>query len=101
MLIIFQVAHSLVKKKTWLKDKFSTLVKDRFIPSQTELNDCAIENVYDEMVRKLCNIRIEEFLSSQKQKFAAQKGHASLTGQNLRDSLLAQHANLQCRFQNC
>ena len=52
-------------------------------------------NVYDEMIRKLCNIRIEEFLSSQKQRIASGKGNASTIGQNLRDTLLTQHVNLQ------
>ena len=54
----------------------------------------AKDNVYQEMVRKLCNTRIQEFLSSQKQRMASEKGHASTTGQNLRDALLTHHTNL-------
>ena len=58
----------------------------------------AIDHVYEEMVRKLSNIRIQEFLSTQKQKFACEKGQASTAGQNLRDTLLTQHTNLQSRI---
>lgn len=59
---------------------------------------CAIENIYNELIRKLCNTRIQEFLSSQKQKLASDKGHASTSAQNLRDTLLTQHANIQSRI---
>ena len=73
------------------------LVHNR-LPAENEICSSAFDGVYEEMVRKLCNIRIEEFLSSQKQKFASQKGQASTAGQNLRDTLLAQHTNLQSRY---
>ena len=73
------------------------LLKDK-MSSYSTLNGSAIDNVYDEFVRKLCNTRIQEFLSVQKQKFASDKGHASTKAQNLRDTLLTQHSNLQCRF---
>ena len=55
----------------------------------------AIDNVYKEFTRKLCNTRINEFLDSQRQMLAATKGKATLSGQNLRDSLLSQHINLK------
>lgn len=54
----------------------------------------ATDNVFNEMVRKLCNTRMQEFLSSQKQKIASNNGHASTVGQNLRDTL---HINFQSR----
>lgn len=44
----------------------------------------SIDHVYEEMMRKPSNIRIQEFLSTQKQKFASEKGQASTAGQNLR-----------------
>ena len=51
-------------------------------------------------VRKLSNIRIEEFIDSFKQTAAAHKGMASLAGQNLRDSLLSHHVNLKSKKSN-
>ena len=41
------------------------------------------------MTRKLCNIRLQEFISSQKQRFASAKGQAT-SGQNLRPSYTMQ-----------
>ena len=43
-----------------LKDRFKILIKD-ILPAENSLCDTAIDNVYEEMVRKLCNIRIQEF----------------------------------------
>ena len=55
----------------------------------------AVDNVYKEFTRKLCNTRLNEFLDSQRQMMVANKGKATLSGQNLRDSLLSQHVNLK------
>ncbi len=63
-------------------------------PIGTDLERSAVQNVFDEMLRKLCNKRIQEFLSSLKQKMASNKDHPSTSDQNLRDKLLAQHTNL-------
>ena len=52
------------------------------------------DSIYQELVRKLCHIRVAEFLSSTKQRMASEKGNASLAGQNLRDELLTSHNNL-------
>lgn len=49
------------------------------------------------MWRKLCNTRIQEFLSSLTQKITSSKGKVATTGQNLRDQLLTQHINVQSR----
>ena len=57
----------------------------------------AAVNVYDEMLRKLCNTRIQEFISSLQQKIASEKGHGTVVGQNLRDKLLSQHISTQSR----
>ena len=54
------------------------------------------EVIYKDLTRKLCNIRLQEFISSQKQRFASAKGQAT-SGQNLRDTLLTMHINLQSR----
>jgi hypothetical protein len=55
----------------------------------------AEENIYEDMVRKLINIRIEEFLATTRQKIACKKGSASTKEQNLRDSVLTQHTKFQ------
>ena len=57
----------------------------------------AVSSVYSEFSRKLCNTRLNEFIVVQKQFAAAKVGKASLTGQNLRDSLLTQHVQLRSR----
>ena len=51
-------------------------------------------NIYNELSRKLCNTRIQEFLSATKQDSAAKKGLASTVDANLRTTLLANHTKL-------
>ena len=51
--------------------------------------------IYNEFSRKITNTRINEFLDTFRQKAAAGKGKATLSGQNLRDTLLSQHINLR------
>lgn len=88
-----------MKKRVDLKDYFFKLLSGQKIPcARSEFHDVAAKNVYKEMTRKLCNIRINEFMSSQKQRNASKSGHASTTGQNLCDTLLTQHLNLQTRI---
>ena len=55
-------------------------------------------NVYNELVRKLCNTRIEKFISVQWQKFASKKCQAITSGQNLRNNLLTHHTNLHTKI---
>ena len=50
----------------------------------------AVAAVYNEFVRKIFN----EFIVVHKQLTAVKDGKASLTGQNLRDTLLTQHVQL-------
>ena len=64
------------------------------MPKETDTEKQTALNVFDEMLRKLSNTRIQEFLSSLQQKIVSGKGQASLTGQNLHDQLLTQH--LKC-----
>ncbi len=90
------MAHALASQKTSLRDELIRALKDTK-PIGTDLERSAVKNVFDEMLRKLCNTRIQEFLSSLKQKMASNNGHASTSDQNLRDKLLAQHTNLQSR----
>jgi len=50
--------------------------------------------IYDELSRKLCNTRVQEFSSATKQDLAAKKGLASTVETNLCTTLLAQHTKL-------
>ena len=75
------------------------LIRER-LPAVSDFDAAAIDSVYGNMVRKLCNTRIQKFLSTQKQTFAMQKGCASTAGQNLRGALLSQHTNLHSHAKN-
>ena len=57
--------------------------------------DEAISNVFNTFIRKLCNNRIQEFLSATKQHVATKKGLASTVDVNLRTTLLAHHTKLE------
>lgn len=57
----------------------------------------AIDNIYEEWTRKLCNARIQEFLLATKQELASKKGLASTTDVNLRTTLLSTHTKLSSR----
>ena len=54
----------------------------------------AMDRIYYEFSRKLCNARIQEYISFTKQEFAAKKGLASTVDTNLRTKLLTQHTSL-------
>lgn len=43
------------------------------LPHDNDLGHMAAYNVYEDMTRKLCNIWIEEFISSMRQKLASDK----------------------------
>ena len=81
---------------TYIKDSFVQILEKKMLI--TDVEKVALDSVYDEMLRKLCNTRIQEFLSTLKQKITSSKGQASTAGQNLRDHLLTQHTNLQSRI---
>jgi len=61
-------------------------------------SEMALNNVYEELTRKLCNTRIQEFLSATKQEFATKKGLASTVDVNLRTSLLSSHTKLSSKL---
>jgi len=54
----------------------------------------AMDRIYLEFSRKICNARIQEYLSSTKQEFAAKKGLASTVDFNLQMKLLTHHTSL-------
>ncbi|XP_065907081.1 uncharacterized protein [Dysidea avara] len=92
---LIQVAHTELKAATNLKQQFTESLK-LLLPNVTldaESED-AITVIYDELTRKLCNTRIQEFLSSTKQNLAAKKGLASTVDVNLRTKLLTNHTQV-------
>ena len=60
----------------------------------------SVNNVFVELTRKVCNICIQEFISSTKQNIAANKGLATSIEQNLRASLLTHHTQLSTKHTN-
>ena len=77
-------------KSEQLKIKFVECLRNK-MSIETEIEKQAVDNVYGEMLQKLVNTRIEEFISSLKQKIALNRGQSSTGGQNLRDKLLTHH----------
>ena len=72
---ITQLAHNEVKVATNLKEQFTDLLHS-LLPEVTldaDIED-AINSIYDELTRKLCNIRIQEFLSATKQELTVKIG---------------------------
>ena len=57
-----------------------------------------MNSVFDVLVRKLCNTRIQEFISSAKQQFASKKGLASTVDVNLCTALLVHHTKLETKL---
>ena len=90
-----QVAHDKIKKDSSLKEEFIAelrlLLPDVVFDSSSE---DAMVTIYAELSRKLCNTRIQEFLSATKQDLAAKKGLASTVDVNLRTTLLTQHTKI-------
>ena len=89
------MAHNKISEHISLKDEFLTALR-LHLPDVTLDADSedAMTTIYDELARKLCNTRIQEFVSVTKQDLAAKKGLASTVEVNLRASLLTQHAKL-------
>lgn len=92
----FQFTHQELQKNAELKSQFTAYFPSR-LPSFHFISSTAIETVYLELTRKLCNTRIQEFLDSTKQIESAKAGKGTLKGQNLRDNLLSKHVNLKSK----
>lgn len=69
----------------------------RCFSNPEELPSSAVTRVFETLVSKLCNTRIQEFLDSFKHATARNQGTASVSGQNLRDKLLTHHINLKSK----
>ena len=90
------MAHALASETENLQTTFFQLLEKKLL-LETDTKKQAARNIYEEMLRKLSNTRIQEFISSLKQKIASDKGQASVAGQNLRYKLLTAHINVQSR----
>ncbi len=88
--MIIKVASQHVKSDPNLKKHFEQALLLSF--DKLDLIREAANTVYTEFLRKLCNTRLAEFMDCFQ---AAQNGLATLSGQNLRDTLLSQHVNLK------
>ena len=68
------------------------------LPNFDTISKDAVKSVFDVLLRKLCNTRIQEFISTTKQQFAAKKGLASTVDVNLRTTLLVHHTKLETKL---
>ena len=91
---LLHVVSSTLQKADHLKALFVDLLVIK-VPEFDDLSQISINNVYTDLIRKLSNTRINEFIDSFRQTTATHKGMATLAGQNLRDSLLSYHVNLK------
>ena len=106
VLTVCEYYFNLYKEMSYLQITHQALLSNRenkslFIAYFTSCLPCyqfistqAVDAVYSELTRKLCNTRIQEFLDSTRQIQSAKAGKGTLKGQNLRDNLLSQHVNL-------
>ena len=93
----FKAPHEKIKECTNLKISFLSKLS-KCLPNITTFSEDTIDNVYNVFTRKVCNTRIQEFISSAKQQMASKIGLASTVDSNLRPILLAQHTKLETKF---
>ena len=91
---VIEVATHELQNNRLLKPKFKDILLT-IISGDLKGYERAVDNVYQELIRKLCNTRLNEFITTHKLNAARKKGSATLAGQNLRDSLLTHHTNLK------
>ncbi|XP_065912862.1 uncharacterized protein [Dysidea avara] len=96
---IIKAAHEKIKSCSSLEGCFLSTLSKR-LPNMDTFSTEALDNVFTVFTRKLCNTRIQEFISSTKQQMASKKGLASTVDTNLRPMLLAQHTKLESKFVN-
>ena len=91
---VIEVATHELQNNQLLKPKFKDILLT-LISGDLKGYDHAVNVIYQELIRKLCNTRLNEFITTHKLNSARSKGSATLAGQNLRDSLLTHHTNLK------
>ena len=80
-----------------LVDLFKARLSQK-LPNVTTFDEEILKGVYEEFTSKLCNTRIQEFVSATKQQLATKKGAASTVEVNLRTSLLTNHTKLTTKL---
>ena len=80
-----------------LEDLFKVHLSKK-LPNIEAFNEGILKHVYEEFTAKLCNTRIQEFVSATKQQMANNKGTASTVDVNLRTSLLTHHTKLATKL---
>lgn len=93
-----QAAHKkLQEEKPKYQDKFRVALASKLSNIDT-FSDGVLDNVLNTFARKICNTRIQEFMSATKQQLATKKGLASTVDANLRTTLLAHHTKLATKL---
>ena len=93
---LIEVASERVKNNSELRETYTETLLTIFDSIEGMTN--AVDKVYSELTRKLCNTRLAEFVDSFKQIEESKVGSATLSGLNLRDTLLHDHVNLKIQF---
>ena len=88
---IIAVASEGVKQDKSLLEQFKKLLGDCL----DDMKEIVMSFLILNLLEKLYNTSLVEFADCYRQTQAAEKGSATLSGQNLRDSLLSQHTNLK------
>ena len=78
---LVEVASEQVRLNPELERHFTSLIRERFQDYTSTLKE-AVQDIYLEMIRKLSNTRIQEFLDSHCQVAAKTDGSSTLSGQN-------------------
>ena len=91
-----QVATHQLKINQLLKPEFQKILTVRGTGGLTGFHT-AVHKVYDELVRKLCNTRLNEFITSHQHSFARQKDNlrAKRKAQHTRCNIVARNTLLQ------
>ena len=91
-----EIATQKVRSDNQLRKSFTDALAMKF--DSLDGLSLAIDAVYAELLRMLCNTRLGEFMDSFNQIQVSKSGTATLSGQNVRDSLLSQHVNMKTQY---
>ena len=95
-----QVAHERIQGQRTYSEAFREALSSKLPKMAAIYSNEAISNVFNTFTRKLCNTRIQEFLSATKQHLATKKGLTLTVDINLRTTLLAHHTKLETKLGN-
>ena len=85
--------------KEYMDSQNFLMLLQRHCPNLTTVySEDALRSVFDTFTRKICNTRIQEFLSATKQQLATKKGLGSTVDVNLRAKLLVHHIQLETKI---